>query len=428
MLTIYLNTKESIFLDGSGNGYPAGSPALSVSGKEEIHLVLKKSTPNWGTPRAFPEAWEPDNSWGNIPGISAMLTVANDYRKYTQGKLTADLFAGAVSATVSIDDARELPSQGIIRFLSADTTYEDVCYSSLSMNDTEVVFNLATPITANYRAGSYVDCTVSPLAQSYLAAEKSNWNTGELVFDLVLDSERLRDEKNYKDQASIPILGLELLLFAANEKNVQILRAFLLDSASLRNVIGNPGFNAPVPDTMRDNITAEVGRQIEQVVGRVTPQISAAGTWVVDGKDTNIKATGAPAGFGSVTAEISMLAQGAEPEVDVESTGPDTAKEFKFKFGIPASGPGETGGSAGNTGVIERVIFDQVGSLADRVFYDEEKKGFAYLTTQGDLYVKLSDSPADWSVAVHLVPTRGVDYWTDEDKEAIKDEMLNKGW
>lgn len=44
---------------------------------------------------------------------------------------------------------------------------------------------------------------------------------------------------------------------------------------------------------------------------------------------------GRAAGFGTPTAEISMLPAGSDPSVSVEADGPDTAKEFAFEFGIP---------------------------------------------------------------------------------------------
>ena len=45
--------------------------------------------------------------------------------------------------------------------------------------------------------------------------------------------------------------------------------------------------------------------------------------------------TGSPAGFGAVTADAVSLSPGTPPTVSIETSGPDTAKNFKFSFGIP---------------------------------------------------------------------------------------------
>lgn len=47
--------------------------------------------------------------------------------------------------------------------------------------------------------------------------------------------------------------------------------------------------------------------------------------------------TGAAAGFGTPTAEAAYIPAGSQPTASVKADGPDSAKVFKFKFGIPAS-------------------------------------------------------------------------------------------
>lgn len=56
--------------------------------------------------------------------------------------------------------------------------------------------------------------------------------------------------------------------------------------------------------------------------------------------------TGAAAGFGTPTATASALEPGTQPTVQIEASGPDTAKIFAFTFGIPKGqdgAPGEPG-------------------------------------------------------------------------------------
>ncbi|MBO0730936.1 MAG: hypothetical protein J2P57_16900, partial [Acidimicrobiaceae bacterium] len=63
-------------------------------------------------------------------------------------------------------------------------------------------------------------------------------------------------------------------------------------------------------------------------------------------------ADGAAAGFDAPSASASGLAAGASPTADVVASGPDTAKQFDFSFGIPAGAPGSQGpaGPAGPPG------------------------------------------------------------------------------
>lgn len=267
MLNIYLNTVENVFFDANGSLFPDNSPELSVGGKEEIHFFLKE---NVGEEPLNPTAWPTDTSWGTLPGISAMVTVDDDYRKYTKGSLATALSGGENSITAAFPtaDVEDIPLTGALRIFSADGAIENIAYSARSVNGGDVTFAIEGAVGGIYAEGVTVDCTTSPLAQAYLAADKSNWESGELVFNLVLDSARLRAENDYRDQAGVAINGLELLLYSVNDGEVQILRSFLLDTATLRNVQGNPGYNAPLPDPVADHIAAEVSRQVSAEVSR----------------------------------------------------------------------------------------------------------------------------------------------------------------
>lgn len=74
-----------------------------------------------------------------------------------------------------------------------------------------------------------------------------------------------------------------------------------------------------------------------------TPYIGSNGNWWIGSVDTGVKAQGRPgkdgspgaaAGFATPTAEAFFIA-GGDPTAEVTATGPDTAKKFAFRFGIP---------------------------------------------------------------------------------------------
>lgn len=52
---------------------------------------------------------------------------------------------------------------------------------------------------------------------------------------------------------------------------------------------------------------------------------------------------GESAGFGTPTATATQMESDQQPTVDVEASGPNTAKVFSFSFGIPKGEKGETG-------------------------------------------------------------------------------------
>lgn len=443
MLNIYLNTVESQFLNTDGNLFPERSPELSVGGREEVRFFLKKETPEWGTAGADPTAWLADTSWGNIPGIAAMVTVDNDYRKYAKGTLTATVASGSRSVAATIANADDIPHKGVLRLYQADGSYDSVAFSSREINGAAVTFALDTAVTKSYEQGGILDCTTAPLAQAYLDAAKSHWGTGELVFDLVLDSERLRSENDYSDQETVAIKGLELLLYTVNDGTVQILKSFLLDTAILRNVQGNPGFNAPVPDPFADHIAAEVDRQLEGVASRVVPSIAANGNWVVDGQDTGKSSQGKQGEQGeqgergpkgdkgdngileNLSIEITSATDGIislqgdkifpvalytfagncypiEKESIVKTTTGWNIAIAKYlaydntSSFIPPWNVYCAGGVKGESGT--NFLPDARGTEADRSSYDAEHKGFAFLNMENNcLYYKLSDNLGEWS-------------------------------
>lgn len=79
-------------------------------------------------------------------------------------------------------------------------------------------------------------------------------------------------------------------------------------------------------------------------------------TFTIDGvtSDFTVKngTMGAAAGFGTPTASATGIDAGSAPKVTVSATGPDTAKEFSFRFDIPKGATGPTGpvGPVGPTG------------------------------------------------------------------------------
>lgn len=261
MLKTYLNTIDAEFYDADGNLWRDGYPQLIVGGHEEINIILCTDTANAASDLAAPEEWERDTSFAAIDGISAILTIDSDNIHYIKGTLSSAVETGAmtISAAISQSDYSTIPDAGSLRLFDQSGNAENIAYQSRSIAGNIVTFNLATAIQKTYAAQSVMDVQQSPICQVYLDADKSNLANGELVFNLVCDSDRLRALTDYSNSSSISIRGIELLFYTIDENSyIRKLRAYLWDTPSLSNSMGEPGFSAPVPDPMQDSIAGIV--------------------------------------------------------------------------------------------------------------------------------------------------------------------------
>ena len=266
----FLNTAETLFLDEAGQMFRDGFPRLIVGGHETVEIQLVKGSPSYGTEEAAPGTWEVDSSWSEIEGISAMLTIDNDYIHRIAGNLSSSAAAGVTSVSATITGAgagaEDIPLTGTLRIYSADGNYEDVSYTSRKISGSAATFTLGTKLVNDYEKGASIDCKQSPLASSFLDASSSDWSKGKLVFDLAVDSLRLRQETEYSNSATIAIPGMELLLYQTTSDNItRKIKAFLWDSVSLWKTQGDPGVSAPIPDEQKNEIAAEINRSLAEV-------------------------------------------------------------------------------------------------------------------------------------------------------------------
>lgn len=260
MLKTYLDTTEYIWMDEKGVPWPDNSPEMIVGGQEEIEIILVTASDDRGMVSANPEEWPRDTSWADMSGISAMLTMDNDSMAKLKGTLDADVSNAdtAITGTFSgISDASSIPQTGYVNIFSANGQYESIAYSTRDVVGKKVTFHLDNPVVGNYPANTtVVDCKEAPLAEAFLNAEKSDFGTGKLSFTFSIDSYHLRAIADYANTASIAIRGVELLFYTvATDGVIQKKRAYVWDTVALRNSMGNPGFEAELPDAYKDQIT-----------------------------------------------------------------------------------------------------------------------------------------------------------------------------
>ena len=267
MLKTYLDTTDSVWLDESGNFWRDGFPQLIAGGHEKIKIILVKSSPNHATEAANPDSWERDTSWA-ADGNSAMLTVDTDYKHLVKLSFSAIPNAGDTSLSFSASglSTSEFSAFGEIYLYRADNSFDALGYSGFSVNGDVITFTLSDSVSA----GEYTSAAIPqmPLASAFLAADESDIANGEWVFNLVVDSARLREMTEYSSTASVSIPGVELLFFRhLADSTVQKIRAYMWDSISLRNPQGNPGFAAELPDVYKDQINASVIKAVQTIGG-----------------------------------------------------------------------------------------------------------------------------------------------------------------
>ena len=367
MLELFLNTVTREWYDKDGNPFRDGMPRGAYQSREDVKITLCKETPNAGASGVDVSTWTRDDSLASVPGVGAMLTIDSDRIHKLKGKLSGEVSAGAVSTiTATIENASNatVPESGTLRLFDDTGDYEAIAYTDRSIVDGEATFTVSGSVSGSYAVGSVIDCDQSPYAQAYLDTPVSNLEQGELVFYLVIDSQRLRSEMDYSDVATLSIAGLELLIYRTADGASDPVTAYLCETYSVTGTLGSVGNEAQPPDATADKLSGLVD------------QLLAAGLDVEQQYDSE----------GNTQFRVRSVSAGG--------TWSDWITVQK----------GEPGADGKNFSV------DATGLMSERSQYDAEAAGFSFLATdEGNLYIKNSDSSGDWSDAISFQGPAGAD-------------------
>lgn len=117
-------------------------------------------------------------------------------------------------------------------------------------------------------------------------------------------------------------------------------------NAALQQIAGKIGVAATIQIVRVDTLPAGESATITEAPGST----ESARQYIIGipaGQDGD---TGAAAGFGTIQATVTELESGQQPTVEAQLSGPDTAKNITFTFGIPKGkdgNPGDPGAAAG---------------------------------------------------------------------------------
>ena len=262
MQKLYLNTVDRTWYDADGSQPSDSNPQIPLGNSERISIQCCTETPNAGTPGINPSTdWTKDTQF-NLTGVTALLSADNNFTRHLKGQLKTALSAGTVSsAEITIANATvgKIPSTGAVRLFDASGNYEALEYTSRSISGTTVTFTLASGSTLqnSYAVGAVADCPESLYAQASMNASASNPATGLFVFDIVMDSLKLRESSDYADISEIgDVKGLELLIFTVVDDEITIKNAYICDTFRIPVPMAAPDQNPDMPDTYESNVAA----------------------------------------------------------------------------------------------------------------------------------------------------------------------------
>jgi hypothetical protein len=236
MLTLYLNTTTREWFDVNGNPLPDKMPRLTFLTSETILIYPKRTTPNAGEVGCDTSKWGTDYLLAPAERMSAKLTIDSDYIHKLNGTLSASIGAGSVTEvtvrfaqTVTLS---EIATAGTLRlFASNGVDFESVQYTSRhKLENGDIVFTIADSanIDNDYVNGAKLDCDQAPYCTAFYSPVNTSAKQGAWGFDLVVDSQRLRDKLEYSNVSEVAIKGLELLIYAVDSNgNEQPVQAFL---------------------------------------------------------------------------------------------------------------------------------------------------------------------------------------------------------
>lgn len=353
MLEIYFNTASREAFDADGNQFRSGMPRLAYMSRDTVKVILCSETPENDNAGVDPTTWTRDTSY-NVAGVGAMLTVDSDYIHKLKGELAAEVPAGSVSsvtATIASASYAKIPSAGVLRLFGAYGNYEALSYTARSIDGTSVTFTTSGTVSGAYTTGATMDCDQSPYCSAMLDTAASNVEQGEFVFQLVVNSDRLREEMDYNDTEKLSVKGIEILLYKTTDGTDEPLNAFVCDTFSIVGTIGAVGFEAEPPDGTENKLSGLVdqllaaGFEVEQQYDSAGNtqfrfrSVEAGGTWsswvtVNKGQDGE---DGLPCSL--TVGTVTTGEPGTDAEVEITGEAPNQTVNFK----IPRGNTGESG-------------------------------------------------------------------------------------
>ena len=264
MQKLYLNTTERVWYDADGSQPSDSNPQIPLGNTEKIIIQCCSLTPDAGTPGINPETdWEKDTQF-DLPGVTALLSCDNNFTRRLKGSLKTAVEAGSVNSvvlTISNVTPGMIPQTGAIQIFGVDGEPEGLEYIRRTISGTDVTFELApeSNVAQSYASNSVANCPEALYAQSALNVAESDPGNGLFVFDITMDSLKLREKADYANAKSIDdVKGLELLIFTVNGDDIETRNAYICDTFTVPVPMAEPNPNPQMPETYRDTVASMI--------------------------------------------------------------------------------------------------------------------------------------------------------------------------
>ena len=289
-LIVRTNTVSNDHFDEFGKFF-GGGPRISVNSTFRLEWYLYTDTPDENNDNVNIENWIPDTT---LSGYSAIVTCDSDWVHRVSGTLeTENIAAGntfpeQISVKIASAGSKNIAPSGKFTIYNDQGKFQTVLYTEreIQENGSSILLTIGEGVTADYGYSSGDSVTVSQEVyfEAVNVAEESEPENGKFVFDVIARSRKLQSVVDTATNGNIPIQGLEFLPFKSDDSGNYIQApAYLLDSAVLISTIGDPVFDAQVPDSVKSEIAGIVGGLIK---GKLAYTVSdlADGKIIISGK------------------------------------------------------------------------------------------------------------------------------------------------
>lgn len=431
MQTFYLNTTTSTWYDSDGNEFRRGNPSVAFGALEDIQIITVTSSEGANTNMVSPESWPRDESWQDC---KAIIGVDNDYIHRLRGETIEEL-GGEVSiigAKISSGKQSNIPFTGNIKIYSAAGDAEVLAYTDREFRDGVFYFDVDATLVNEYPGGATVDVPQSPYCSAIMDPQ-STPNAGTFLFQLRVDSARLREEMLYTSRASLPVQGMEILFYRESDSGSIPVRAFLLDTFSIRGTINNVNVNESIDALPEEEIHARLLPIVEEFIASgLEVQLSVDGSEWVNADNAvssvkypyfrmrNIKA----GGEWSAAIRLPDGPKGADGTMTFENLTPEQKESLK--------------GAKGDNGTTFTPSVDSKGNLSWT--NEDGLENPATVNIKGpkgaDGTMSFEDLTPEQKESLKgkpgYTPVRGTDYWTESDIASIEsyidEKILNGEW
>lgn len=342
MQKIYINTETGKFYGADGAQFRDKSPNLAYKRSEKLIFQLCTDSPDANAPNSNPDQWT--KATFEQLGVSALITVDNDFLRWHKGTLAEDFNPDEVS-TIKVNipnlSSGTFAASGIIRLYDENGEITPLEYTKVIYSTGSAVFSLAlgTELSTVYPAGAQVDVPDGMYIQAPMNKTESDPATGLFVFDVVAYSPKLKAALEYSNRSEAPnVAGMEILIFQTTADSVIELDSFICSTVSIHSTMADANPNAEFPETAKDEQIALIYSQLRLLYADNPLEFEFS----VDGSTDWHKAQ----------TENDKFYRQRLSNIDAEWSG-----EIAIVAGIPSGGGTGTGGVSASQAIAYSLIF-----------------------------------------------------------------------